>query len=407
MAGENIRQYFPLGEIIDFHYDVESVNPDAYMAIRTYLAKETGYEPSHIVGSAWIDENNLYPGTMPKRYAKWYFKNKDIRLSDEVKKKVGDMAMAGIVKSEHYLFDFTDKIDWQDGAYGDTGACFLTSDVRRKNMAMYPLWAMRFYDEKKRGIARCWLAFPTEESIIFSDSGEEFNNDKDLVIACNAYNDKKGLNLSRMATILEAFTKLKKIRARVTNAYTDVFYTNAEMNYQEHQNEKDKYANFIFYPPEKETPQIKEISVITLNWDGKPIIPCSHCGTRGKYERLYDGALFCDSCWDTQFFRCFNCDYRPIAEKHSIIMDGNEWLFCERCATENAHDCQACDAKGVPDGLVRVLSIDGVKSNVCIHHKYQYCPECHSAFLLGHPCHPPKVEKKVTRDRGTTTQEIG
>lgn len=67
-------------------------------------------------------------GSLPKRIESWFYKEYKIKLDPTITSNIGNIARAVIPKDQIYHFDFTKKLDWRKGDFGDPQSCFFSSD---------------------------------------------------------------------------------------------------------------------------------------------------------------------------------------------------------------------------------------------------------------------------------------
>lgn len=366
----SIRDKFKLGERFTFTFPgKEDVDAKTFGEIMDYVERACGSRCSDIVGSAWNDPENRYPGTLPKRIAKWIYRNKGKHLTESTVKTIGDMARANMVKNDTYVFDFDDKLAWNAGDFGDSYSCFMRQqeegpiDVLRR----YKSLAVRFYKDGG-GIARAWIVFPDDTSG-FSPVGW-----RDIAVMCNAYNSAQGLTLGKQAKIVGAFLGLgvKEITAR--NKGGEYFYTNSEDNY-------------VLGLPD----DIAPLTRVELRMVDYVPEPCYTCGKMLPRNHMYivGEHRLCERCFREGAARCAGCgEYYLKAEGR---VEGNR-RYCMNCARDLT-PCGICGDKYLPAEMT-LFCFDGKDSLFCKNHATWYCEypvaldgSCKGAlFIKERPC---------------------
>lgn len=96
--------------------------------------------------------------SLSKRVSNWLFKDYQVRLSNEVCGRIGEIAAAA--KGFTCDVDVTNAFDWNDGDFGDAGSCFFGgreyNSARCEYLPRLHASAMRFY-RNDRGHGRTWV----------------------------------------------------------------------------------------------------------------------------------------------------------------------------------------------------------------------------------------------------------
>lgn len=134
---------------------------DTYLAMCGY-----GYLPEDF-DAVWCTKQ----GTLPKRIQRHLYKAKSIKLTSENLTQLGNIAKRHTTDGSTFILDFTQKIDWQDGDFGDAGSCFWGDKAGAKDMLQqnkaYAIRAWRWRTahaqfglayQNVRGYARAWVA---------------------------------------------------------------------------------------------------------------------------------------------------------------------------------------------------------------------------------------------------------
>lgn len=344
-----MKEHFPLGQIFTFQTEpMQSIAEEGWKKICELVRSETGVNiDGTIVGDTWeADPNNKYgPGNLPSRVEKYVYRASGHSPKPDLKKRIGDIATAHLVKVGTYHFDFDDQLKWKQGEFGDSQACFMIGGSAKHALPIlrhYGSLAMRFYNEAGKGIARSWLLFPQKDSAraVPHDDVSKF------VVICNAYSSAYGLNLNRQATILAKWSGLKLATAICTNEGDgSYFYLNAD----------DGGDSIQFVLSEHDAPPRK----IYLDWYRAPI-KCEHCGRDTNDSISFDGNYYCKVCFTKLFFTCQLC--RTTCTKPCSAA-GKMTMICAKCAALYL-PCLGCGT----------LTFHGRKESP--YNRHQYCPHC-------------------------------
>lgn len=86
-------------------------------------------------------------GTILKRIQKWYYKQFGTNLKDVTLETLHEIIRSKVPKFKKHYIEFTQDLNWRDGDYGDSGACFFygRSVIRDEMQKDGRFWAVRFY----------------------------------------------------------------------------------------------------------------------------------------------------------------------------------------------------------------------------------------------------------------------
>ena len=133
------------------------ISQEGMAGIDNYLGSQGLPRVDHTT-SKWIETKGKYRGKLPNRLGALFKKEHDIKLTPEQRTVIGNLAKMHMVPDEKYVFDFTDKFDWDSGDFGDRGSCFWgENNLARKVMMEQDVIAIRFYNVLDYGKARAWL----------------------------------------------------------------------------------------------------------------------------------------------------------------------------------------------------------------------------------------------------------
>lgn len=121
-------------------------------------------------------------GTLPKRVQSFYHKQHAVRLTPEQVSELGNVARAHCGSaSKEYTLDFTNRITWEAGEFGDYGSCYWGNNAQAKDMLHENgAFAVRGWKSKKPdddqsfdGYARAWLVpIGQNRLVVFNGYGE-------------------------------------------------------------------------------------------------------------------------------------------------------------------------------------------------------------------------------------------
>ncbi len=121
-----------------------------------------------IGGPIWMTDK----GAFPKRVASYMYKTYNIKLSSQIMRSIGNTAQQNSTQG-NVVFDFTHRILWEAGDFGDDGSCFWT-DYGGSRIAMMRagIGAIRIYSPNgAHGRGRAWFSPFPEGFILFNAYG--------------------------------------------------------------------------------------------------------------------------------------------------------------------------------------------------------------------------------------------
>lgn len=123
-------------------------------------------------------------GTLPKRVQRHFYKRSGLKMSVEQVSEVGNIAKRNASTEESVVLDFTNRIDWRHGDFGDRGSCFWgdksgAKDMLEDNGGL----AVRAFKQRNGsesldysnliGYARAWLVnIGSGKFVVFNGYGE-------------------------------------------------------------------------------------------------------------------------------------------------------------------------------------------------------------------------------------------
>lgn len=148
------------------------------------------------------DEWSTRDGTIPNRIRKYLYKKREMRMSDDGYTSLCER-IAWFKIGGDFTFDFTNKITWKGGDFGDAGSCFMSSETRRAWLMQNDYIGMRFYNGGNgKGCARAWVKPFPEYLVVF-----------------NAY----GYNLETISGVLAGWTGSDYISRKAWETYGDLY----------------------------------------------------------------------------------------------------------------------------------------------------------------------------------------
>lgn len=257
----------------------------------------------------WVVSKGTYAGTLPKRIAKFYFKEHGIKCPEKFLSQIGNIGREHASQAVEYTFEFVNRIDWEAGDFGDEGSCFWgrgAIDMLNDNGGM----AIRFF-ENGEGVGRAWLIDWASVYILFN-----------------------GYGLAGNATLTAA-----RVMALHLNAtYKKIRLTNYGMTGGALWINNDGTAYAIGAPD-----MVEDIDTADLDWDDPDIIACSDCGDRVNEDETYtgaDGEMYCQTCFYDRFDTCGRCGETHYRDDLYYTEDGD---MCEYCLDRHYEHCVLCD----------------------------------------------------------------
>lgn len=127
-----------------------------------------------------VTEKKPYVGTFAKRVSKFYFQILKLKCPPEFIQEIGNLARSHSSEALTYEFEFVNRIDWQDGDFGDGGSCWWGEyEQARPLLLSNGGLAIRFYHNNV-GMGRAWVVPYGELYIVFNGYG--FVSDSTLII---------------------------------------------------------------------------------------------------------------------------------------------------------------------------------------------------------------------------------
>lgn len=261
----------------------------------------------------WLVEDGEYRGTFPKRAQKYWKVHYGIKAPASFLSQIGNLARAHSASQPEYYFDFTDRVDWEDGAFGDLHSCWWESggaalETLMENGGM----AIRFYESagSEVGIGRAWLAeMPDDTYVVFNGYG--FPGNATLTIA-RAF----------AGFIGKDYRQISLSNGGSTNG---LIWINGGIGYA-----VGDWAD------------IETIQAYDLHWN--TFIRCHDCDRRIDEDDAYYGAddnRYCETCFYDRFSSCDQCG--GVFYREDVVYTGDERDLCEWCLNRKGYDlCNEC-----------------------------------------------------------------
>lgn len=352
------RSSLPFDQHLKVKLEAGSINNDGYYHLLRYLdnAKvkpdplvELFYHETDKTERLWVWKTK--EGKLPKRIAKAYHKAQ-IKLDAKVVTELGNLAKRYSVTQSEYLVDFSERIDWEDGDFGDDGSCFWGDRSEALNLiTTNGGFAMRFWGENEGelyGAGRCWII-----------------PQNDLLFMFNAYGD---LPLSQMALILGHLLEKPFSHVELANKShtTGLLYINSGRGYVIGESDLQEWDLKI------------DANCFVCFYCNGTIYeePAAH--TR---DRNGDTHPLCESCYDENYRRCERCGEIELDSRFEFVHDVQEH-WCRHCIREYTSTCDLCD-NHVYDGMACVtVETTGAMIVVCEDcrkHTF-YCVVCDKTY---------------------------
>lgn len=347
------------------------------------FAKWSFANPQEFLPDDWVWQyavggRGQYIGNMARRMSKLAWNEFNIVLAKEQLAVLGQLARDNSNTAETVYIDFTDKLDWNAGEFGDAGSCYWGGHNRAREILMdhaalgLRLWRSpevygkpRGYREDYPGIGRAWVIPPASHEI------------GNYTLIYNGYGgttkpngDHTNLSTLWFARILAAFlgTDYKKVKLLNNGNWDGEVYVNngnayavgdwltladltsvdlewdASNNYDGNDDDDNAYTcegcgwssddedNF-YYSQGDQGPYCEEC--YDERWTH-----CASCGSEISVREVYDAEddAYCYDCYNELFFECYKCGNVESKEDAYLVDDENP--YCERCIEHN--DIQHC-----------------------------------------------------------------
>lgn len=278
-----------------------------------------------------VEGKGEYVGTFPKRLGKFYFQN-GIKCPPQFLSQIGNIAREHSAHLDLYTFEFTAKIDWQAGDFGDSGSCYWGGNAGA--IAMIENnggLAICFYAPPGHGYARAWLAV--------------ISNDLQIVFNGYGFTGNSTLTAARVVAF-HLGVSYKKIILENNGTDHGTLWINSRVGY-------------AIGKPET----IEDLRHFDLGWEDEYAYRCENCGDSVDEDYTYHGAddlPYCESCYCDLFDSCHHCgETHWNYETHYIDHE----IYCDYCVSRHFTLCDECDEWVANDNLQS-------------HNGYAVCDDC-------------------------------
>lgn len=280
-------------------------------------------------------------GTLPKRLANLYHKEKGGSLDVGILTEVGNIARRNCPSVDTVRWDYSYDLDWDAGDYGDDDSCFWGGNSGARTMLKeHGAYAFRVYNADEEGIGRCWCW----------DAPEGFT------IMFNGY----GFDTLWFVRVLSMLTGATYTEITLLNKGSDsgLLWVNSGRGFTV--GVRDKLRSHTTY-------DFKWNTDVDSPDDG---IQCAGCGQWFPEDDFLcddnDNPVLCPSCG----FRCGEC--AEICERNDRHWAPTSRCVCTTCWEENYFHCERCQTvkpastkETLPDGEV-------------------VCRSCHTIYVNAH-----------------------
>lgn len=289
---------------------VDSQNPQSeeWLALNaSYTRRYMPFIPSEWEWKWKVAGKAEYTGTFPKRLTNYFWKECGLKCPDSFTKELGNLARQHSHESLTYSFELVNRIDWQDGDYGDSNSCFWSDRQQAlKMLEQNDALAIRFYNGEQ-GIARAWIAQLSESRYILF----------------NGY----GIETIKIAQIFSAWLKLtyKKISLYNHGETSGSLYINN--------------GGYLIGTLE----QCAAMSSHDLYYNCDDCYTCDNCGNEISEDEGYatpNGEVYCSSCFYDNYDDCAHCGEAAYREDMTYVESMGD--VCERCLDRHYFLCDSC-----------------------------------------------------------------
>lgn len=281
----------------------------------------------------WLLERGEYRGKFAKRVAQYYFKTFGIKCPASFIERIGMIARENMQDTATYRFEFTKKITWDAGDFGDRGSCYWWYQGAPLELMMdNDAFAVCFYDaDFKQGVGRAWM-YEVETGVYVLWNGTGLQGYATLTAARVVASH---LKLSYSSVELE------------NNGFTGgMIYINSGRGY--FIGKQDAIENWDSYDFEWDEPYTDTcfecghgLDEDNRYWGADDntycerhfydyFDYCAYCGDTFNNDELTitDYDRYCARCLDRLFVRCENCD-EYVRKEDARTKD--DTTYCENC----------------------------------------------------------------------------
>lgn len=320
---------------------------------------------------------------LSKAVAAWMYRTHGVKLSTAHGEAIGTIAAKYAQFAIEY--DVTNVFQWQDGDFGDKGACMFGGCYNESRVDYLPRLgasALRFYTARP---GRCWI-IPVPH---------EYSEGRNWYVVTNYYGDcsqtdkVRGVMRSLLAELLGGTWGDKRVDLRSSD---NTLYINGGNKY-------------LFAPTVDlaDVPTCLDITgdhadesgIARPDWaiddDYAPALACTDCGHRLHEDNAHysdwGAGPFCDDCYNDRFSWCERCENECSNDDTQVVTDanGHEHTWCDHCASRYAQECRECGTTfatdmgrwGSGDPVDMVTDADGdCYCQDCADEHLRYCEVC-------------------------------
>ena len=365
--------------------------------IQHYLIWNVGFKLPHDFEWCW----QTTKGTFPKRVAAFAFKGGDDKHKGGVSMTPTQMTMVGNIASRHsqsenhqVFFDFTDKIDWGAGDFGDPDSCFwggkanaLFTLRHNKVMAMrlwIPSTAKSSYKHHYKGYVgagRCWVyKLPEDKGFLFFNG---YGGGRDTLYFVRLAHRFLGLTYQKVALSNQGMVE------------GNDFHINNASGY------------YVASPDIIGTlPRPYDLNWTIIRQDTRKQV-CFGCGTdlsdNPEAVLAQDQVhWYCKGCMAT----CTMCQH--ISSKKTVLVIGKE-LVCNHCVKIYYTTCEGCTTFVHNHNLKTLVRVTGMISRYCSEcsRGFPVCPVCKTyTEQSNEPCIYCTRQRKLTQATKDAVDEL-
>lgn len=394
----------PLDTIIEIRVPQNAVSVEGQEAIRKYLIDWLGgeYMPK-VFDWDWVIIKGPLTGTLPKRIARYLYKERDIRLDPSALTEIGNLAQRHADKTSLYRIDLTQSIDWKVGDFGDFGSCFFGG--RAEAMPMLKTnkaFAFRYWKNSKD-----YSEIEISKIVNGTDDGGCHHKRHERCLKCQSLIQWKMGKKRPDGLIGRGRTWVAPIQGQVVlfNTYGDFqTITSARLlatllghsyksvgllNNGEGQGRLwiNGSTGYLVGP----AAAIQKIERLDLRWKELKRRHCGACNRTeshyGEYDTIAEGVL-CPSCSEKK--RCPGCSKIFRSYQMSEMGRGNLAVrVCRKCLDTKTSECPGCGTRCLTERMMPVKSFH-TEINMCrnCHDESPACRSCgdHVLSLIENKC---------------------
>lgn len=250
-------------------------------------------------------------GTFTKRFGRWVKREYGYKIPTEHLQEIGNLVSKHTLRESKFRIDFTRRINWRSGDYGDSGSCYWKGNSDAKDMLEdNGAYAVRLYDDEDNGIGRAWLAPAGKVWALFNAYGPHC-----LVTIARVLSDSWG------------------------GAYTQIWLTN---------NDADDGTLYInggkgyAIGAQEDIDALGESPQYDFGWDDSST-RCACCAEYVHDDDCYsspDGDSLCQDCFYENYVHCGRC---AEATSHDDAIRYGDYDYCTYCADSmGLRQCDSC-----------------------------------------------------------------